>query len=507
MSLAKKSIANFIGGVVPAIASLLTVPIIVARLGDVQYGLFTLVTAIVGYFALIDINVTAGSVKYLSEHHARNEHEQVNKVVSFGGLIYFAIGLIGGLGIFFFADLLVTSFFKVPPNLHETARKTLQVAAVAFFFGQMQVYLLSVPQALQRYDLTGKVESFFGALTSISTVAVVLLGGGLVEIILVRLGLSVINCGLLLNIIRKILPFVKLVKPDRQTVNKLASFSAYSYLSRIAAISYANGDKLIIGALQNLNAVSQFAVPSLLVNRAVVPIYRLASVIFPVSSALAANNQHDELRKIYLVSTRYYVFLHACMCIFLSLFSREILHYWAGSVFGANAALVLVLVATATFMDALTNLPSLVNDGLGKPKNTGILAVMRAIFGLGLCYLFIRTYGYIGAAWAELIVSSFFSIVFLLYVHNRSIPVKLFDVFKSSYKVTILPLIIILSLSAVFSHRAVLSPLLFILALMISGIVLLAYAWFVVCLPQHHVVLKKSVTEHFIFNWFKKIKL
>ncbi len=504
MSLAKKSIANFIGGVIPAIASLLTVPIIVARLGDVQYGLFTLVTAIVGYFALIDINVTAGSVKYLAEHHARNEQDQLNKVVSFGGLIYFVIGLVGGFGIYFFADTLVTSFFNVPQNLHEIARKTLQVAAVAFFFGQMQVYLLSVPQALQRYDLTGKVESFFGALTSISTVAVVLLGGGLVEIIFVRLLLSVINCSLLLNIIRKILPTIKLVKPDRLTVNKLASFSAYSYLSRIAAISYANGDKLIIGALQNLNAVSQFAVPSLLVNRAVVPIYRLASVIFPASSALAANNQHGELKRMYLVSSRYYVFLHASMCILLSLFSREILHYWAGPVFGPNAALVLVLVATATFMDALTNLPSLVNDGLGNPRNTGVLAVLRAIFGLGLCYLFIRSFGFVGAAWAELIISTIFSLLFLFFVHGRSVPINILELYKNAYQITVIPLMLILSVIAYFSHREVLPLLLFFIALSASAMMLLTYAWYVVCLPEHHEPIKKYIANILFSNKFKK---
>ncbi len=133
MSIAKKSIANFIGGVVPAIASLLTVPVIVARLGDVQYGLFTLVTAIVGYFALIDINVTAGSVKYLSEHHARGEYDQVNKVVSFGGLIYFVIGLLGGLGIFLFADTLVTSLFNVPDNFHGIARTPYKLLRLHFF--------------------------------------------------------------------------------------------------------------------------------------------------------------------------------------------------------------------------------------------------------------------------------------------------------------------------------------------------------------------------------------
>lgn len=493
MSLQRKSIANFIGGVIPAIASLLTVPVIVSRLGEVEYGLFTLVTAIVGYFALIDINVTAGSVKYLAEHHARGEDDEVNKVVSFGGFIYFIIGLLGGLGIFFFADSLVTSFFNVPAHLHETARKTLQVAAVAFFFGQMQVYLLSVPQALQRYDLTGVVESVFGALTSISTVAVVLMGGGLVEIVSVRLLLSVINCGLLLNMIRKVLPFVNLVKPDRNVVNKLTSFSAYSYLSRIAAIAYANGDKMLLGAFLDLKAVALYSVPSLLVYRTVALIYRFGQVLFPVASAMAANNQHDELERIYITSTRYYVYLNASLILILSIFSRELLHFWAGPVFGEGAALVLVLIATATFFDALTNLPSLMNDGLGKPRNTGILALTRAIVGLALSYVGIKFAGYIGAAWAHLFVSAFFAAVFLFYVHGRSIPVLLGRLYQKAYQPTLLPLAILLSASAIFSNRPVLDLPWFIAMLTLTVAILLYYAWRVICLPHHRTPLRKVI--------------
>ncbi len=493
MSLQKKSIANFIGGVIPAMASLLTVPVIVSRLGEVEYGLFTLVTAIVGYFALIDINVTAGSVKYLAEHHARDEQEQVNKVISFGGLIYFIIGLLGGLGIFFFADSLVTAFFNVPAHLHETARKTLQVAAVAFFFGQMQVYLLSIPQALQRYDLTGTVESIFGALTSISTVVVVLLGYGLVEIILVRLLLSVINCGLLLKMIYKIMPSVKLVKPDRSVINKLSSFSAYSYLSRVASITYANGDKMLLGALLDLKAVSLYSVPSLLVYRAVALVFRFGQVLFPVASAMSANNQHEELERIYITSTRYYIYLNAALILILSIFSRELLHFWAGSVFGAGAALVLVLIAAATFFDALTNLPSLMNDGLGQPRNTGILALMRAIVGLAMSYIGIQFAGYIGAAWAHLFVSAFFAIIFLIYVHGRSVPISLSKVYQKAYQPTIFPLAVLLSISAIFSSRPVLDFPWFIAMLILTIVILLYYAWRVICLPHHRAPLRKVI--------------
>ncbi len=505
MSLAKKSIANFIGGIVPAVASLLTVPIIVSRLGAVEYGLFTLVTAVVGYFALIDINVTAGSVKYLSEHHAREEHEQINQVISFGGFIYFMIGLLGGLGIFMFADTLVSSFFNVPENLHVVARVTLQIASFAFFFSQIQVYLLSIPQSLQRYDISGKFESAFGALTSISTVLVVLFGGGLVEIMVVRLGLSIVNCGLLLHLVRKILPFAKLAYPDKDTIHKLASFSAYSYFSRIAEITHLNGDKLLLGALSNMQTVAFYSVPSLLVNRVFGLIHRLGRVIFPASSALAANNQHDDLRHIYLVSTRYYIYLNGSLCLLLSIFSRELLHYWAGSIFGSSAAQILVLIAATTFFDSLTNLPSLVSDGLGKPIYTSVLSVLRTASCMALGYFFIRSFGYIGIAWAYLLTSSFFAIAFLTFVHGRSIAISLQEVYQKSYQPTVLPLIALMTISLFLSQRAVLSFSWFFTMVLLLMITLAIYGWLVVCLPQHKPLLKAAVWRYLHLGVSRKI--
>jgi O-antigen/teichoic acid export membrane protein len=364
----------------------------------------------------------------------------------------------------------------------------------------MQVYLLSIPQALQRYDLSSTVESVFGALTSISTVLVVLLGGGLVEIVLFRLLLSIINCGILLNVIRRVLPLVRLAYPDKTTINRLFSFSAYSYLSRIATITYANGDKLLLGAFLDMRAVSLYSVPFLLVNRVLGLTYRLGQVIFPAASALQANNKHDELERIYFTGTRYYIYLNASLCLLLSLFSRELLHYWAGSIFDAKSALVLVLISTATFFDTLTNLPSLVNDGLGKPKNTGAFAIAHAVIGLLLSYIGIRYAGYIGAAWAHLFVSAFFAVLFLVYVHGRSVPILLNKLYWKSYHPTLLPLFALMATSAIFSNRPVLPLFTFILYGMITTILLILYAWFVVCLPYHRVALLKYLQLKFRFS-------
>jgi len=59
LQLARNAFSNLLGAVVPALVALGTVPLVVKGLGDASYGVYSLVTAIVGYFAVIDINVTA----------------------------------------------------------------------------------------------------------------------------------------------------------------------------------------------------------------------------------------------------------------------------------------------------------------------------------------------------------------------------------------------------------------------------------------------------------------
>jgi O-antigen/teichoic acid export membrane protein len=484
MNFARNSLYNFLGGLIPAIASLLTVPVIVNRLGETEYGVFALVTSIVGYFAILDINVTASSVKYLAEYHSRKETHRVAQVLSFSGSIYFAIGLLGGLGIFFFAEFLATVIFRIPPQLQQTATLTLQVAGFAFLFGQLQAYFQSVPQALQRYDLSGRLEGLFGAAVSISTVIVVLVGGGLVEIMYVRLLLSIVNCGLLVQMIRRILPGIRFAAPDRTIAKALLSFSAFSYLSRLATITYLNSDKLLIAAMTDMRALALYTVPFLLANRLFGMIYRLGQVIFPMSSALAAQGRTESLRAMYLGVTRYIVYLNACLCITLCVFSRELLHYWAGPVFGPEAAFVLVIVATAVFVDSLTNLPSLVNDGLGKPRNTGLLSVARAAIGLGAAYFAIRTYGFIGAAWAQLGVSLVMTAGFLKYIHGRTVPVSLHELMLA-YTPTAVPFLIVFPISLAFYEREVLPLPLFLLGLTCLCIIWLAWGLLVVCLPEH----------------------
>lgn len=452
LHLLRNAVANLLGAVVPALAALVTVPFVVRGLGEANYGVYALVTAIVGYFAVIDINVTAGSVKYIAEFATRDDAGRIGETICFSLLVYAGLGAVGALGIYLGAQLLVTRVFSVPPALVIGAVATLKLAALGFFVGQLQTYLHSVPQSLMRFGLSGRLEVLFGSAVPLLSVAVLLRGGGLFELVALRVLAGALHCALLWRGIRQLLPRLRLRWPRHRLARDLLDFSAFSFLSRFAALSYAYADKLIIGALAGVTALAYYTVAATLANRVLGLSYRLSGVFFPAASALAASGQGARLRSAYLQASRYVTFFNAAMLVLISVFAYPILLLWMDAAFARHGAVVLALMALSQFVDSLTSLPSLVNDGTGHPRVSGLFALARAAVGLVTVWLGVLWDGIAGAAWGHLLASLMFSAAFLAYVHGRTVPASLADLWRRAYRPA-LSGVLVIALAAVAARR------------------------------------------------------
>jgi O-antigen/teichoic acid export membrane protein len=475
LRLVRNAFSNLLGAVIPALVALGTVPLVVRGLGDAGYGVYSLVTAIVGYFAVIDINVTAGSVKYISEFNARQDREKISETVFFGLMVYALLGTAGALALYAGAELFATRVFTVPPQLIPETVATLEIAALGFLLGQLQTYLQSVPQSLMRYDVSSRIEMVFGTCVPLLTVAVLMLGYGLFEVILLRVASSSVHCCVLWLGIRRLLPGLTLrwARPDLK--RDLMGFSAYSFLSRFAALSYAYADKLIIGSLIGVTALAYFTVASTLANRVLGLTYRLSGVFFPAASALAARGELVRLDRLYLKATRYVLFLNAAVLVLVAVFAYDILLYWMNPEFARNGSIVLAVMALSQFVDSLTSLPSLVNDGMGHPRTSGLFAVIRAVCGLLVVYVGVLQWGINGAAWGHLAASLAFSALFIVYVHGRTVPTLLRDLLAKAYAPTMAGVSLIALAAAACNHFLARKPLEFVLLLLMTMAVLFVY--------------------------------
>jgi O-antigen/teichoic acid export membrane protein len=215
--------------------------------------------------------------------------------------------------------------------------------------------------------------------------------------------------------------------PDKEIRQLLMSFSAYAYLSKLASTMSQHGDKLIIGAIGGPVAVTLYTVPLTLAGRVLSTTSRLASVMFPHVSTLAATGRLQEMRPTYLSAFRHITYLNFFACAAMVLSGDVFLSRWVGIEFVALGYPVLVLMASAIFADSLTNIPSLVNDALGHPRISGLFALLRGISGLILVYIGTKFFGIVGAAYAHLLAATLLASAFIFYVHGRTVPISLME--------------------------------------------------------------------------------
>lgn len=484
MALARNAAFNLLGAAVPAFLSIATLPYIVGKLGAADFGLLMLVTAIVGYFALLDISVTAGSTKYVAQYNATGDHAQVHATASFGLVIYACIGMVGMIGLLLFAEPLVTRVFSVPADRLAAAVLAVRVAALGFLLGQVQAYLQSLPGALMRYDISGRIEASFGTLVPLLTVAVLALGHGLVAVVALRVVMSAVQTAVLCVVLRKLLPSWRFAWPDPALRGQLLGFSAYSFLSRVATLTYAHADRLLIGARVGVVALSYYAVPATLANRVMALVSRLSGVMFPHASALAAAGRIDDLRRHYLLASRYLFFVNGAIGLTLACLAAPILATWLTPEFARQGSAVMAMIALAQWVDSLTNLPSLLTDGLGHPRTTGLFAISRAVLGFSLIASGIAQAGIVGAAAGHLLASLVMSTAFLLWVHGRTVPVSLGALLRQAY---LAPLVALLPVAAFMlwaqPHAHGWPTLLSIVAC--AGLLFAILGWYLVVSPHH----------------------
>jgi len=422
--LLRNSLWNMTGSALPSIAALVTVPLLIAALGAEGYGIVTLLASVIGYFGILDVNLSAGSIKYLAETHASGDRKRFAETFWFGVLFYSVLGLLGTSAVLLFSESLVDYFFAPGNVARDNVLLALQISAFGFAVTQIQNYLLVVPQALQHYNRSAQSEAMFGILFNVVSVGAALAGGGVAGVMAARVLVSLLNGIYLVWLIRRFDVNLAFCVPSRETRSALTSFSAYTYLSKLAATFHQHGDKLIIGTLAGPIALTYYTVPVTLAGRILGLTYRLSSVIYPKASELAASRRIDELRPIYLAATRHIAYLNLAALGMIVLAGDEFLRRWVGESFIPQGYPVLVLITFALLVDSLTNIPSLVNDALGHPRVTGFFAFARGILGLVVVFIGAKMFGIVGAAAAHLLTAILLTGLFLTYVHGRTLPIS-----------------------------------------------------------------------------------
>ena len=155
-------------------------PLLIHRLGDTSYGLWILLSSILGYYGLLNFGIDSALVHLISKHLANNRREEIAKVVTTSRFVFgiIALGVVVlslRLGAAFaYSDLVFENIFNLSEELRQPFALLLVVLSVGMAGSFFARVFVSILRARERYDLLNSIEI---VMLIVRTLAIVFLMG------------------------------------------------------------------------------------------------------------------------------------------------------------------------------------------------------------------------------------------------------------------------------------------------------------------------------------------
>ncbi len=416
----KNVLYNAFGFVFPVIVSLLTVPYIVHKLTLEVYGIYVLAISVMGLMSFLDLGFGQGIIKFVSQYEAKRDYDRINKIIGVSLSIYLVMGLLGCVLIFSLSDFLARDVFKVSERYVQTASLAFNIVAFGFLVNFINGVFSNIPRALQRYDVSVKIQSAVWFCSVISVVILLYLGRGLISILVAHIFFQLVGVVIFYKTSKMILPTLKVkLKFSKDIFREIFGFSIFTAINGITGNIVFRVDKMIIGAFLGTEAVALYNIPFMIVQMANGFINSVSQFLFPAVSYIHSLGDKERLGQVYAKSMRYAVTLALISVASLILLGETFLSIWMGKEFAEKSAFIIPIISVVFFFISISVVGFWFYYGLGRAKINMISSFVATSCYLILSLILIPKLGLMGAAVALTFVLIPFPIYF--YILNRLI--------------------------------------------------------------------------------------
>ncbi|UCD89483.1 MAG: oligosaccharide flippase family protein, partial [Desulfobacterales bacterium] len=417
-------------------------PLILAYVTIEEYGLWSYCFVVLSYLALTAFGFNNTYIRYAADYRSRNENDKLNELLTTGIITMLCISLIL-FPLFWLLLPWLINVLGIDPGLREAAEKLLLGTAVIFVLNFCLSGYQYILEGEQRIALVRKIHL---AATMLEIALIILffrVGFGVFSLLYAyaaRLSLAIILCIIFAN---RVFPFLRICIGcySKEAIKKFLGFGNQMNVLGLLSLLINSVDRIFITRILHLEAVGIYEIGRKLPNIGLMLPSSIAGTMMPAASHLEGSDQHDRLKKVYLVATRYLMILSSIPYTYLILFSPWIIEVWVGQGYH-QSAMVMQILALGTFVNLFTGIGTACVRGTGKPLYEIKYMAVSVILILFLLPILIRSYGITGAASAYCIGQSVGSIYFLWQAN------RLFDVsWLRFFEQVIQPVLLMFALS------------------------------------------------------------
>lgn len=414
--LVKNTLINLTGYFYLLVASFISIPILLNYLGKDIFGIYLLLATVVPLTSIFDFGLSQAVIRRLS---LPSTSEKKKKIIWQTSLFLYLI-----TSLFLFLITLTTlSIFSQKMTIFSlinkiTLRNTIIILAATASVNLLNNHLLTLPQALQRFDIYNVKTLLVGSGNTIVSALMAIISPNLTRIFLIQLVFHLLTTlALILFAFKKnyqLIPDLKL-----KVAKSLFAFGIKHFTGITAVQLRVHFSKYILGVLLSASAITAFAIPQSLVIKITGVIQQLALAFYPMSASLLKKEGIYKLKKIVYNSQTLFITIGIFQIIAVHQLGFQFLRWWLKDPVLIYPAFSVWKILSFYFaLTILAPIPTALLESLNYPHIPTIFSVISSIINISLVLYLTPKYQILGPAYAMLI-SAVITVPLLLLVSHR----------------------------------------------------------------------------------------
>ena len=399
---ARNLFANWVGYGASLLVMFFMSPFVVHTLGDVQYGVWSLMMSLTGYLGLVELGTRAGIGRFINYYLGKEDIPKVNGIISTGMAIFVAMGALLLIAGGTLAALIPWIFPKIPAELLPDARIICLLIAVNLWLSFLSAPFRQVIQAHERFELSNAVDLLVLTVRTTATIFALLHGYRLVTLALIQVAGSILGQVCVQLLARRVFPTLS-VRPSLVSVvrfKELFGFSIWAFIGGVAYRLLYAADTIVIAILLGPKWITYYAIGGMLLYKSRDLIRQGTSIFGPRMMQDCARKDWESLRTQFRRGSNLAMGVGILLLVGMIGFGREFIILWMGPRFEISYRILLIL-ASSSFFAVAFSIAGPIYSGLNRVKLSALLMAAQGLLNLGLTLVLVMGFnmGIEGVAW------------------------------------------------------------------------------------------------------------
>ena len=343
-------ILSYLSIFITNIISIIYTPIMLRLLGQSEYGLYTLVTAVISYLGLFSFGFDSAFIRYYSRYKVKDEKEKIYNLNGMFLIIYTILALLTIIsGIFLINNTELVFGNKL--SISQIGEAKILMAFMVFNIA------LSFPASVFNSNITANEKYIFQKMVGICNsilspmimLPLLLLGFKSISLVIASTVISITS--LIINIyycVKKLNMKVYFNGMDFNLMGEIAIFSVYIFMNMIVDQINWSVDKYLLGIMRGTTAVAIYGIGSQFNSYYITFSTAISNVFIPKINRMSVENDNNKLTDLFINVGRVQFFVLILILTGYIIFGKYFICVWAGEKYLESYYIGLILMIPIT---------------------------------------------------------------------------------------------------------------------------------------------------------------